>query len=487
MRLLLIAALALPVLAAASEPLAGTPLLRLPAAEVRAAIEARKGEPLRYAVSQALRFDQRDGAWDTPAAGVARWRLRLASAGARSLELQLGGVVLPEGAELWFTGADGRDRQGPYTATSPALRGGALSLPVVRAEEAVLEVRLPTAAAPQLRLQAVKAYHGFRLLSADTMPDKAAIGEESGTCNINVRCTAGNSWREEIRATVLLSIDGARCSGTLMNNTRQDGRPLILTANHCGIRSGNVQTVTAYFNVESSSCGGNDDGRVDQNLAGASFLARDAQSDFTLFTLASAVPASFNALYAGWDARSDSVPQSGVTIHHPRGDEKKISVFSSPATKVEDAVVSDFIVDAWQLRWSQGTTEQGSSGSALWNQDHRVVGVLSGGNASCAQPNAVDLFGRIERAWTAGCASDNQLKAHLDPAGSNCLTLPSRQGGSAPVSLAGCPIGPADACGGNGGDGGDGEAGSGSPGWPLLAALGLAAISRRAFRASARA
>lgn len=436
--------------------LASLPVARLPAAEIRSAIEAQKGEPLRYAVGHALNLDQRSGQWDEPSAGLARWRLRLASAGARSLSLELRDVVLPEGAELWLAGADGGDRQGPFTAASPSLRDGVLWLPVVRAEEALLEVTLPAAGARDLRLGIARAFHGYRPLRAEPSPDaapgKAAIGSESGSCNVNVSCTAGNSWRNEIRATVLLSFDGGTiCSGTLMNNTRQDERPLILTANHCGIRSSNVDTVIAYFNVESSACGSNNDGRVDQNLAGASFLARDSQSDFTLFTLAGVVPGTFNALYAGWDARSSSTPQSGASIHHPRGDEKKIAITSTPATRVEDAPIEvtggTFTVDAWQVRWAQGTTEQGSSGSALWNQDHRVVGVLSGGDASCSNRSGPDLFARLERAWTANSASNGQLRAHLDAANTGLLTLDSKQPGSS------SPLPPTDPVGDDGGGG----------------------------------
>ena len=464
--------LLLPLHASAAAPaldgLAGLPVQRLPAAEIAAAIEAQKSEPLRYAVGHTLALDARNGSWDEPAPGLARWRLRLASAGARSLSLELREVVLPPGAELWLAGADGQDRQGPYTAASPALRGGTLWLPLVRAEEALLEVTLPASAAPALRLGIARAFHGYRPLRAESAaPGKAAIGNESGSCNVNVVCPAGDNWRNEIRATVLLSFDGGTlCSGTLMNNTRQDERPLILTANHCGIRSGNVGSVVAYFNVESSSCSGNNNGRVDQNLAGQSFLARDSDSDFTLFTLASAVPGSFNAYYAGWDARSTSTPQSGVSIHHPRGDEKKIAVYSTPASKVEDATIEisngSFSVDAWQVRWAQGTTEQGSSGSALWNQDRRMVGVLSGGDASCSNPNGADLFGRLERAWTASSASSGQLRAHLDPTNTGLLTLDSKQAGS------GTPLPPVD----------EDPAGGGGAAFAALALL-LPALRRR--------
>lgn len=441
MRLLPLAVLLLPLSVAARAPapesLAAVPRALLPAAEVRDAIQRLKHEPLRFAVAQPLALDQRDGVIDEPAPGVARWRLRIASEGAASMSLQLQDLQLPAGSELRLYGADGQDVQGPFNGT--AVREGRLWLPVVRASEAVLEVRLPATSAPDLRLRIAQAFHGYRPLGA-AGGKVGPGGSESGSCNINVVCAAGNDWRNEIRSTVYLVTDGVSlCTGSLMNNTRLDERPLVLTANHCGIRGTNVASLTAYFNLQSSSCAGNETGRVDQNVAGGSFLARDAESDFTLVALAGAVPASFNAFYAGWDARGSSTATSGATVHHPSGDEKKISLYSAAATRQDDICIGGtgsgctggFQVDSWQVRWSQGTTEQGSSGSALWNQDRRVIGVLSGGGASCADPGQPDFFGRLDRAWTASSTSSGQLKAHLDPTNSGALTLNSKNAGEA--------------------------------------------------------
>lgn len=478
--------------------LATVPQALLPAAELKQEIERHKAEPLRYAVGHALALDQRNGAWDESSPGVSRWRLRVSSEGARSLSLRLEDLSLPEGAQLWLSGADGVDVQGPFDRRSSAVRDGVLWLPVVRAAEAVLEVRLPTAAAPDLKLRIAEAFHGFRPFEASSVRSdpKAAIGDDSGSCNINVVCSQGDAWRNEIRSTVLLSTAGVSlCTGTLMNNTSRNDRPLILTANHCGIRTTNVTAVTAYFNVQSTTCSGNQDGRVDQNLAGATFLARDSNSDFTLFALASTPPTAFNVYYAGWNARTDLTPQSGVAIHHPQGDEKKISVYSTAATSVEDVRIggsgsSGFDVDAWQIRWAQGTTEGGSSGSALWNQSHQVVGMLSGGGASCSTTTDPDFFARFARAWQATCDTGAQLRAHLDPGNTGCLELASKNpGASSPIAncAAAGSAGTASSNGQSCAAGGDSGGGGGSPGPLLLAGLAALAISRRAFRAAAAA
>ena len=63
----------------------------------------------------------------------------------------------------------------------------------------------------------------------------------------------------------------------------------------------------------------------------------------------------------------------------------------------------------WQVGWTQGTTEGGSSGSAIWTQlggsTRYVVGALHGGSASCQNPQGADFFGRFDRAYYRGIGS----------------------------------------------------------------------------------
>lgn len=466
--------------------LAQLPEVRLPVAEVRARVTALKQEPLRFAVPATLNLDQRNGSWDTASPGVSRWRLRIASDGARSLGLKLDAVQLPEGAALWFYDATGRDVQGPFDRNSLELRDGHLQLPLVRGSAAVLEVQAPAEHSSEVAFKLSEAYHGYRnLIGADSASEgntpKAAVGSDSGSCNIDVVCSAGNNWRDEIRSTVLLVVaNQTLCSGSLVSNTQQNDRPLILTANHCLIRSTNVTNVTAYFNVQSSSCGGNQNGRLDQNIVGSTFLARDENSDFTLFALASPPLAAFNAFYAGWDARTGIAPQSGSTMHHPQGDEKKISLYSTPGVAVEDVRIGTstdgFNVDAWRINWSSGTTEAGSSGSGLWNQNRQLVGVLSGGEASCDSQTSPDFFARLERGWQANSASGGQLKAHLDPINTGCLQLNSKNPGTAS---------PLAACASTGGGSTPSPNGSGSTSLTALLVLLMGVAAKRRRPASA--
>ena len=49
-----------------------------------------------------------------------------------------------------------------------------------------------------------------------------------------------------------------------------------------------------------------------------------------------------------------------------------------------------------QVVWTAGSTQGGSSGAALVDlRTRRIIGVLTGGFASCLQPQAADYFGRV--------------------------------------------------------------------------------------------
>jgi len=93
---------------------------------------------------------------------------------------------------------------------------------------------------------------------------------------------------------------------------------------------------------------------------------------------------------------------------------KKISVDDHPLTTGDYG--SDYSKDShwWVRKWEVGTTEKGSSGGPIFNQNHEVVGTLTGGQANC--DNSVnDYYSKVSRAWDDYVSSHRQLKAWLDP------------------------------------------------------------------------
>ncbi|WP_159103352.1 hypothetical protein [Prolixibacter bellariivorans] len=72
---------------------------------------------------------------------------------------------------------------------------------------------------------------------------------------------------------------------------------------------------------------------------------------------------------------------------------------------------SKYISNAfWVIhRWDVGTTEAGSSGSGLIvNSSHQLIGTLTGGAATCADP-VNDYFAMLNKQWSYYSASNMQL------------------------------------------------------------------------------
>src|SRR3546814_8117243 len=87
--------------------------LRVDPATIAPAISAIKNQPLLFAVGTAMNVATDAGTWDEPQAGVARWRLRINSSGARALNFRFNDLQLPENAKLYVYTSDGADVQGP--------------------------------------------------------------------------------------------------------------------------------------------------------------------------------------------------------------------------------------------------------------------------------------------------------------------------------------------------------------------------------------
>ena len=351
--------------------------------------------PTRFAVGLNTSISPANsGRWDRLSDGWDLWRVEIDAPGALSLNLRLEELNLPVGASLWLHDPTGAQVLGPYTQADRDRRGG-LSTPIVLGDRLVVEVAAPPGRASDARLMISTVNHGYRIFGEEHAPAK------QGSCNIDVVCPEGDPWRNQIRSVARYTIDGAfLCTGTLMNNTAEDDRPLFLSADHCDVRAGNANTVVVYWNYESPNCGDLSGGSLSQNQSGTTFLSTwdwNNGSDFTLLELDSIPNPDFNVFYAGWDV-SGQTPQSATGIHHPSGHQKAICFEDDPLTTIWG---SHWMVNDWDL----GTTEPGSSGSCLFDQSNGLcVGTLSGGYAACGNDRE-DWYGQLYKSWTGAGTS----------------------------------------------------------------------------------
>jgi len=420
---------------AGARPLGDVERLPLPPLALQAlakedAHRAAQGLPHRFAVPHDVALTTDDvGTRDALPGGELLWRLRVAGGpGTVSLNVGFSRYVMPPGGTLVVRAADGSARVRPFTAADNDAHGE-LWTPALATDEIVLELTLPVARLPDLELELGRIGQGYRGFG---LPNPASDGADSGSCNVDVVCPEGDEWQLEIPSVAALQVGGfLTCSGVLLNDTGDSLTPNFLTADHCGLTSGAAPSVVVYWNYENSVCrppfspqsGGPGDGTLDEFNTGSVHLADYVPSDFTLVRLDDDPDPAFEVSWAGWD-RTSSDAASAVAIHHPGVEEKRISFEFQPTTTT--SYLSDAVPgDGTHIRvedWDVGTTEGGSSGSPLFDPNHRVVGQLHGGFASCTSQTA-DWYGRLSVSWTGGGTSASRLSDWLDPAGTGALAV----------------------------------------------------------------
>lgn len=167
----------------------------------------------------------------------------------------------------------------------------------------------------------------------------------------------------------------------MINTATKEKKKYFLTASHCGTMGSNHILV---FNYQSETCERGGDRHLRHTVSGLKTLARYTATDFQLLEIEEPIPKEYNVYLAGWNAIDVPEQNVSVAIHHPSGDVKKISFTYAPLT--HDRWSSEFDGSHWKVqRWFNGTTEPGSSGSPLFDSQHRIVGQLHGGYASCSR------------------------------------------------------------------------------------------------------
>ena len=362
------------------------------------------------------------GKWTTIANGQRIWNLGIVSPGAYSLSLFFEKFRLPKGGKLFVYNYTTERVLGAYTEKNNKV-SGRFAIEALEGDELVIEYVEPLKPQFEAELQIGKIYHDYKNIFKILNTKRVRVKGSSGSCNRNINCSEGLNWQLEKRAVCHISYGSYIATGTLMNNTNKDGKPYILTAYHVINRQAVAEQAIFYFNYESETCEGIA-GPKSQTISGANLRATTDRLDFSLLEMTSIPPSIYQPYYAGWD-RLGSVPDRTVCIHHPNGDVKKISMdFHAPRT--DTYLDRDYEFDAnthWHISsWELGTTEGGSSGSPLFDTQHRVIGDLTGGDANCDTP-VDDYYAKISASWDTYPKKENQLKFWLDPKNTGVLYM----------------------------------------------------------------
>jgi methionine-rich copper-binding protein CopC len=432
--------------------LANQPLVPylLPALDMEKVRQEDRNTPNnRFAVATEVSISPENaGLWQKLPNGDRLWRVLLHAQTDEVVGMMLlfDKFKLPVGSKLFVYSADQTTVLGAYTSENNH-SSEVFSITPIKSREVVMEYYVPVDAQGELKLSVNRIDQAYKNPFFSKNKDKLGKGPngfgDSGSCNLDVNCTTlSNDWQDEkrgvVRILVVKSSGSGWCTGSMINNTAQDDKAYMLTANHCG--SGTTSTQhnqwIFYFNYEITNCSfPNIAPSTSQSITGATLKSNFSNSDFFLMELNQAVPANYNVYYNGWD-RSGVNHIGSTCIHHPSGDVKKFSRDTDVTT------TTSYLNDApgsgtthFRVVWNNGTTEGGSSGSPLFESNGRIVGQLHGGGASCSATTEADWYGKFSVSWSNG------LSTWLDPNNSGVTTLNGKNAGGALANFTVSPNG----------------------------------------------
>ena len=390
--------------------------------------------PERMAVSVPVNLDMNTaGTWETLSDGSHLWRLKLSVSGALALGVYYNQFYLPEGGKLYLYNAAKTQIIGAFTSENND-ESGLFATQFIQGEAVTLEYSEPAEMNEGPIISISEVAYAYRFIEFEETRQNR---EQSWPCMINVKCQEGLGWEDQIQGIARISIKIGNswwwCSGSLINNTSNNRVPYFLTAAHCGEGSSATDRTQwiFYFNYQGSTCSATW-GPSNNTTNGCTLKANDpsfsdAGSDFYLVQLNSTPPSNYNVYYNGWN-RTNIPGENGVCLHHPAGDIKKVTTYSNPMIA---STWWNGLPSHWRVIWSPtvnglATTQGGSSGSPIFDQDGLIMGDLSGGTTAntCDNPSP-HYFGKIWYSWDQnGTTAATRLKDWLDPTNTGILRQP---------------------------------------------------------------
>lgn len=286
--------------------------------------------------------------------------------------------------------------------------------PSVENDEITLEIELPEGVSSnELSFSIPKVIHVYANAAAVALKANAISGAEtraagdSASCQLDSSCYADYATIRNSVALIKYLQNGVyyQCTATLLNNTQANRVPYVATANHCISKQTIASTMESTWFFRSNSCNSLAYSSGKKSRNGATLLSTHTNPDFTLLRLNDTPPTGVT--YAGWSTAKTANGASVVGIHHPSGDLQKISLGAvkyslnctiNADTTMSCASSSSSTGNMYQVTWSKGITEVGSSGSALF-ANNKFVGLLSGGSSTCYGGD--DLYTRFDQAFSA--------------------------------------------------------------------------------------
>jgi lysyl endopeptidase len=403
---------------------------------------------VRFAAPIDCHFDmENDGDWQTTAEGKNAWSITLTAKNATNLSFLIEDFFLPEGSQLYFFNKNKTHIVGPFTFKNNNMQQIFVSDAIV-GDEVTIFYQAPVSLKAKPIMTVKRIFYGYKKNiqlphnQENSVEERGSLLQNFGfatslSCNINVNCSdvdtlAQSIKKSVVRITMVLKEGMGYCTGTLMNNTNEDGRPYILTGFHC------QDGYTPYYNqwkfdfhYESDSCTNPTSEPASLPLYGCQLRAGWRNTDFLLLELTSPLPSFYDAVYSGWTRKDIAANSKLMMVHHPSGDIKKYS---------ETNGTKPTVVYTQPIKWNntvttpanhhlrmiptKGIFEVGSSGCGLFTKEKQLVGNLNGGDFNGCTVNSA-YFGRLATSWNGNGTAATRLKDWLDPANTDTMQLRS--------------------------------------------------------------
>lgn len=393
--------------------------LNLASLHAEDALRKEQGRPLRIAKKQNANLNllQVGRAIETDGERVTYYELR--APGAAAIGADFDQLRLADGTRMFLYDAARTTLVGPITNTENTNNNHYISdrLP---GDRLIVEIR------EELRGSA-SVINLSGIINEYTPYGPFGGLRSSATCHNNLSCAPDYQYEADGVAMILI-YDGVAdyylCSGSMLTDTRQSFRSYFLTAFHCidfdqdgAIGTGEAASTASwsfYFKYQSPTCSPTQDDNIYVTINGATFRSASHNTDMTLMELNRQMPLNQSITYNGWDRRTTNYISGLFGIHHPNGSVKKISFMTNTVYSSWNGTFPD---SYYSMGLTSGSMEGGSSGSALFNGNRRVIGQLIGGSGTCPSSDVLSLYGRFDLSWFGNGTNESRLSNWLDASG----------------------------------------------------------------------
>lgn len=356
--------------------------------------------------------------------GTKVWQVAIKSEKAYSINLLFTEFDIPEGGKLFIYNTDYSHIIGSFDHRNNNPRKILPTRPVA-GDAIIIEYSEPENVDYPGKLTIGEVNHDYvDILDENFLRSEPTIDKPEFACMPDALCTEADA--NIIRSTVLIITNGnIGCSGTLVNNTKNDQTPYLLTAVHC-MHSTSIPvfpqepqfyeekagTIVAFFNYNRQICDSKMKAAEEMSLAITYPRVIIEGKDIALLEFQEKPPLYYNAYYAGWNVEPIGNQPPYTNIHHPAGAVKKYGITKKDLAPVSLGAPFE-PSNHWMVEsWDEGSTYPGSSGSPLFDKNNLLVGGLSGGFSECINSNPnnqPDAFFALYKGWP------DQLKTYLDP------------------------------------------------------------------------